>query len=87
MSVLVPLKVLPGWPEASYSGFHVLVLCLLAPAAVALLFILIGKAPGWLRARHSEEIEAEIADPDVPATVPDAPATAPDGAPRRPELD
>ncbi|ALN15616.1 hypothetical protein [Acidipropionibacterium acidipropionici] len=81
MTALVPMKVLPGWPEASYSGFHVLVLCVLAPLAVAVLFALIGKAPGWLRARHAEEVEEEIADPDVTAT------TSVIARPQRAELD
>ncbi|AXE38366.1 hypothetical protein JS278_01188 [Acidipropionibacterium virtanenii] len=70
MNTLVPMKVLPGWPAASYSGFHVFVLCFLAPIAVAVLFALIGHAPGWLRASRHEEVEAEIADPEDSAAAP-----------------
>lgn len=39
---LVPLKTLPGWPEASVSSVHLFMLCVVWPISVAVLFTLIG---------------------------------------------
>ncbi|KFC15957.1 hypothetical protein PAST3_10213 [Cutibacterium acnes HL201PA1] len=35
---LVPMKTLPGWPEAHYSCVHLLMLCVVWPIATAVLF-------------------------------------------------
>lgn len=80
MNALIPLKVLPGWPSAVYSPFHEIVLCILGPLGVGILIALIGLAPGWLRAHRSEEVRAELADPDPEASAADP------GAPRRAEI-
>lgn len=39
---LVPMKTLPGWPEAEFSSVHLLMLCVVWPIATAVLFTLIG---------------------------------------------
>lgn len=80
MNALIPLKVLPGWPSATYSPFGEVVLCILGPLAVAVIIALIGLAPGWFRAHRAEEVRAGLADPE-PSEAP-----AVDDAPRRAEI-
>ena len=38
----MPMKTLPGWPEAEFSSVHLLMLCVVWPIATAVLFTLIG---------------------------------------------
>lgn len=63
MNVLVPLKVMPGWPAATFSPIHFIILCFLAPILVAAVIVVIGKTPEWLRERHAGEVEAGLAEP------------------------
>ncbi|QCV88509.1 hypothetical protein [Acidipropionibacterium jensenii] len=74
MNVLVPLKVMPGWPPYTFSPIHFIVLCFIGPLLVAALFAVIGKTPGWLRQRHASEQAAGLAEPADPARRDAAPA-------------
>lgn len=62
MNVLVPLKVMPGWPTETFSPLHFILLCVIGPILVLALFTVIGKTPGWLRQRHHIEVEAGLAE-------------------------
>lgn len=43
---LVPMKTLPGWPEAHYSSVHLLMLCVVWPIATTLVGWGIHRAKG-----------------------------------------
>lgn len=62
MNVLVPLKVMPGWPTETFSPLHFIILCFLGPILVAAVIVVIGKTPGWLRERHASETTAGLAE-------------------------
>ena len=65
---LLPLEVLPGWPEpAPTSDLHMWLLMLIAPLAVVGVITLIGFAPKLARANRetteAEGRELEVAEP------------------------
>lgn len=63
MTVWTPLRVLPGWPEADVSGFHILLVCILLPLATAALFVAVGLTHRGLAQRRADEVAAGLADP------------------------
>ncbi|MSS46591.1 hypothetical protein FYJ43_11325 [Cutibacterium sp. WCA-380-WT-3A] len=52
---LVPMKTLPGWPEADYSSVHMLMLCVVWPIATAILFFLVGWGIHVAKGRGSDD--------------------------------
>ncbi|WCC79343.1 hypothetical protein O6R08_07325 [Cutibacterium equinum] len=52
---LVPMKTLPGWPEADYSSVHLLMLCVVWPIATAVLFILVGWGIHFAKSHASKD--------------------------------
>ncbi len=85
MNVLVPLKVMPGWPTETFSPLHFIMLCFIGPLLVAALFVIVGKTPGWLRQRRAEEVEAGLEDP---AEEPESQVAAEvESKPQRAEID
>jgi len=51
----VPMKTLPGWPEAHYSSVHLLMLCVVWPIATAVLFIFVGWGIHRAKGRNSND--------------------------------
>ncbi|WP_154654288.1 hypothetical protein [Acidipropionibacterium thoenii] len=64
MNVLVPLKVMPGWPTESFSPLHLILLCVVGPILVLALFSIIAWTPGLLRQRRAGEVAAGLSDDD-----------------------
>lgn len=54
---LVPMKTLPGWPEAHYSCVHLLMLCVVWPIATAVLFTLVGWGIQRAKGRNSNDLD------------------------------
>ncbi|WP_130865878.1 hypothetical protein [Acidipropionibacterium timonense] len=63
LALIAPLKVMPGWPEASYSPFHVILLCVLLPLLTAAVFIAVGLAGKGRLERRRDELASGLADP------------------------
>ncbi len=52
---LIPLKTLPGWPEApDPTAIESLTVILGIPVALALVILVLGMAPSWFGADRSE---------------------------------
>ncbi|EFS74411.1 hypothetical protein HMPREF9622_00628 [Cutibacterium modestum HL037PA3] len=53
--VFVPMKTLPGWPEANYSSVHLFMLCVVWPIATAVLFTLTGWGVHFAKGRNTKD--------------------------------
>ncbi len=54
---LIPLKTLPGWPEApDPTAIESLVVLLGVPAAIAAVLLLLVMAPSWFRPDRSDAV-------------------------------
>lgn len=85
--VLLPLKVLPGWPEPEpVSRLFLVMLCVVGPLALAAVIAAIGATPTMLRRGRDDALQHGLVDHPVPTGGElEAPLSGanPDGSARR----